>query len=326
VIKVEDRAEIRGLRRAEGLSISEIARRMGLARNMVSSALASERPPKYERCAAPGDWMSYFSDLARRRPPTPDGAPAFQGADRGWRGGLTAMAGSVSGPTARRRPRSSALPVCSAARQRIVVGEVNDVDAGAEENPPEPGQLGGSERVGRAAYELFTRHGVRDVGVDAVVARAGTAKMTLYRNFPSKNDLILDFLSRRERCWTEQWLIHESRQRGCTPEEQLLSIFDLFSEWFARPDFEGCVFLTTMMEINDPADTVFRAAVEHLGRIRGYLREQAAAACVDDPTLVARQWHILMKGSIIAAQEGDRDAARAAKEMGGLLLRAHEPG
>jgi transposase len=49
VIKVEDWAEIRRLRRAEGLSISEIARRMGLARNTVSSALASERPPKYER-------------------------------------------------------------------------------------------------------------------------------------------------------------------------------------------------------------------------------------------------------------------------------------
>ncbi|HEY2192085.1 MAG TPA: TetR/AcrR family transcriptional regulator [Actinomycetospora sp.] len=197
------------------------------------------------------------------------------------------------------------------------------MDATGDGTPSESAQLRGSERIGRAAYELFTRHGVREVGVDAVVAHAGTAKMTLYRNFPSKNDLILDFLSRRERCWTEQWLIHESRQRGRTPQEQLLSIFDLFGEWFARPDFEGCVFLTTMMEINDPADTVFQAAVEHLRRIRGYLREQAEAAGVDDPTLVARQWHILMKGSIIAAQEGDRDAADAAKEMGGLLLRAH---
>lgn len=198
------------------------------------------------------------------------------------------------------------------------------MDADGGTSPAGSGQLRGSERIGRAAYELFTRHGVREVGVDAVVAHAGTAKMTLYRNFPSKNDLILDFLSRRERLWTEQWLIHESRQRARSPREQLLSIFDLFGEWFARPDFEGCVFITTLLETNDPADPVFQAAVGHLRRIRGYLRELAEAAGVDDPDRVARQWHILMKGSIVAAHEGDEGAALAAREMGELLLRAHD--
>ncbi|TCK21306.1 TetR family transcriptional regulator [Pseudonocardia endophytica] len=178
----------------------------------------------------------------------------------------------------------------------------------------------GSERISRAAYELFTRHGVRDVGVDAVVDRAGTAKMTLYRNFPSKDDLILDYLARREKLWTEQWLMHESSQRGARPQDQLLAVFDLFGEWFARSDFEGCVFLTTMVEINDPDTPVFRAAVKHLGRIRAYLRELATAAGVADPALLARQWHILMKGSIMAAQEGDRDAASAARAVGVLLL------
>jgi AcrR family transcriptional regulator len=187
----------------------------------------------------------------------------------------------------------------------------------------ERGSGSGSERIGRAAYELFSRHGVRDVGVDAVVAHAGTAKMTLYRNFPSKNDLILDFLRRRERLWTEGWLQHESRQRGERPQDQLLAIFDLFGEWFARPDFEGCAFLTTMIEIADPEHPVHRASVEHLARIRGYLRELATEANVPDPALFARQWHVLMKGSIMAAHEGDTRAAAAAREMGVLLLRAH---
>lgn len=181
----------------------------------------------------------------------------------------------------------------------------------------------GSERVGRAAYELFAARGVRDVGVDAVIARAGTAKMTLYRNFPSKDDLILDFLRRREALWTEGWLQRESRRRGERPQDQLLAIFDLFSEWFARDDFEGCSFLTTMIEINDPGSPVFRASVEHLATIRGYLRELATEAGIADPAQFARQWHVLMKGSIMAAHEGDRDAARVAKELGVLLLRAH---
>jgi len=181
----------------------------------------------------------------------------------------------------------------------------------------------GGERISRAAYELFCRQGVRDVGVDAIIARAGTAKMTLYRNFPSKDDLILDFLQRRERLWTRDWLQHESRLRGARPQDQLLAVFDLFAEWFARPDFEGCAFLTTMMEITDVAHPVRRASVAHLARIREYLATVAEETGVADPELFARQWHVLMKGSIMAAQEGDDRAAHAARELGVLLLRSH---
>ncbi len=181
----------------------------------------------------------------------------------------------------------------------------------------------GRERVGRAAYELFSREGIRAVGVDAVIARAGTAKMTLYRNFPSKDELILDFLRRREQLWTREWLEAESRQRGETPREQLLAIFDVFSEWFSRPDFEGCSFLTTMIEVNDSEHPVHQAAVGHLANIRAYVGELAAAAGVADPDSFARQWHILMKGSIMAAHEGDAAAAARAREIGELLLREH---
>src|ERR1700756_2818915 len=137
--------------------------------------------------------------------------------------------------------------------------------------PPDDGQDSGRERISRAAYDLFSREGVRAVGVDAVIARAGTAKMTLYRNFPSKDDLILDFLRRREQLWTRDWLEAESRRRGTTPREQLLAIFDVFSEWFSQPDFEGCAFLTTMIEVNDREHPVHQAAVVHLANIRSYI-------------------------------------------------------
>jgi AcrR family transcriptional regulator len=178
----------------------------------------------------------------------------------------------------------------------------------------------GRERVSRAAYELFSRDGVRAVGVDAVIARAGTAKMTLYRNFPSKDDLIIDFLQRRERVWTQEWLQAESRRRGATPQEQLLTIFDIFSEWFEKPDFEGCPFLTTMIEVSDREHPVYQAAVSHLANIRAYIEELAREAGIRDPGSFARKWHILMKGSIMAAHEGDTAAASRAREMGELLL------
>lgn len=181
----------------------------------------------------------------------------------------------------------------------------------------------GRERLSRAAYELFSREGVRAVGVDAVIARAGTAKMTLYRNFPSKNDLILDFLRRRELLWTRGWLEAESRRRGETPREQLLAVFDVFADWFSRPDFEGCCFLTTMIEINDSEHPVYQAAIGHLANIRGYIEELATEAGLVDTDSFARKWHILMKGSIMAAHEGDSAAAGRAKQIGELLLKEH---
>ena len=181
----------------------------------------------------------------------------------------------------------------------------------------------GRERVRQAAYELFSRDGVRAVGVDAVIARAGTAKMTLYRNFPSKNDLILDFLRRREQRWTREWLMAESRRRGETARDQLLAIFDVFAEWFAHPEFEGCSFLTAMIEVSDRDHPVHQAAVGHLANIRGYIESIAAEAGIQDTDSFARKWHILMKGSIMAAHEGDTAAAARAREVAELLLREH---
>src|SRR5712672_2350882 len=192
-------------------------------------------------------------------------------------------------------------------------------------NHPGPdGQDSGRERLNRAAYELFSREGVRAVGVDAVIARAGTAKMTLYRNFPSKDDLILEFLRRREQLWTREWLEAESRRRAKTPREQLLAIFDVFAEWFSEPDFEGCSFLTTMIEINDREHPVHQAAVDHLANIRGYIEALASEAGISDADSFARKWHILMKGSIMAAHEGDKEAAGRARELGELLLSEHD--
>ena len=194
-----------------------------------------------------------------------------------------------------------------------------------ERNRKEPSDSG-RERVSRAAYELFSREGVRAVGVDAVIARAGTAKMTLYRNFPSKDELILDFLRRREQLWTREWLEAESQRRGESPREQLLAIFDVFSEWFSQPDFDGCSFLTTMIEISDTDHPVHQAAVGHLANIRGYICRLAEAAGIHDADAFARKWHILMKGSIMAAHEGDTAAAARAREIGELLLKEYVAG
>ena len=178
------------------------------------------------------------------------------------------------------------------------------------------------ERILDAAYELFSRRAIRDVGIDEVIERAGVAKATLYRHFPSKDDLVIAFLKRREERWTMAWVEAEARRRGTTPEEQLLAIFELFDEWFHRDDFEACSFINVLLEMG-PAHPVGRASVRHLESIRAVVSGLAEEAALRDPESFARSWHILMKGSIVSASEGDAEAAQRARSMAQLLIEQH---
>jgi len=186
---------------------------------------------------------------------------------------------------------------------------------------------GARERILNTAYDLFAQRGIRAVGVDEVIERAGVAKATLYRHFPSKDELVLGFLEERERRWTHDRVESGALQRGITPEEQLLAIFDVFDDWFreewsGRDQFEGCSFVNVLLELG-PKHPAGEASLRHLENIRSIVRRLAAEAGLRDPANFARSWHILMKGSIVLAAAGDVDAAQRAKAMARLLIEAH---
>jgi AcrR family transcriptional regulator len=104
------------------------------------------------------------------------------------------------------------------------------VDRGSTE---ETGAQGSArDRILQTAYHLFSRHGIRAVEIDTIVAESHVAKMTLYRYFPSKEDLVLAFLDLRRQRWTHEWLEAGIERRAATPRERLLSVFDLLDEWF----------------------------------------------------------------------------------------------
>jgi AcrR family transcriptional regulator len=195
------------------------------------------------------------------------------------------------------------------------------MEAGSEATAA--GRHSARERILETAYELFSRHGTRAVGVDRIIAECGIAKMTLYRNFPSKDELILAFLDRRDELWTRAWLQAEAQRRGSSAAQRLLAIFDTFEGWFQREDFEGCSFINVMLEVVEPDSPVRQASVRHLEAIRGFVSGLAEEAGIQDPDGFARQWHILMKGSIVSAAEGDLEAAARAKHLGTLLLEHH---
>jgi len=140
------------------------------------------------------------------------------------------------------------------------------------------------ERIERTAYELFSRHGVRAVGVDTLSARAGVAKMTLYKHYPCKDELALAFLRRREELWTRAWLQGEVERSNGTAGAKLLAIFEVFDTWFRRPDFEACAFVRVLLEHHALGHPLRRAAVRHLGNIRTFIKQLAAEAGVIEVT------------------------------------------
>jgi AcrR family transcriptional regulator len=178
------------------------------------------------------------------------------------------------------------------------------------------------ERIIGTAYELFSQRGIRAVGVDEVVQRADVAKATLYRHFKTKDELVLAFLEQREQLWTKEFVEAEARRRGKTPEDRLLAIFDVFDDWFRSEQFEACSFINILLEMG-PQHEVGKACITHLDNIRTVVQTLADEAGLEDSASFARSWHILMKGSIISATEGDADAALRAKAMARSLIDAH---
>jgi AcrR family transcriptional regulator len=175
------------------------------------------------------------------------------------------------------------------------------------------------ERLIEAAYHLFSKDGVSQVGIDTILAKSGCAKASLYANFKTKVELAVAFLDRREDVWTRGWLESEIRRRASSPEGRLLAIFDVFDGWFRKKSFEGCSFINVLLE-SRPGSPIRRAAAIHLANIRAIVRSLAEEARLREPERFAQAWHMLMKGSIVSAGEGNRHAARDAKYAAQLIL------
>jgi AcrR family transcriptional regulator len=185
-------------------------------------------------------------------------------------------------------------------------------------------ERGPRERLLDTAYELFSRRGIRGVGIEEVIERAGVAKATLYRHFPSKDDLVLAFLERRHQNWTDDIQRAQTRHRDAGPGERLLAIFDVLDERFHSKELDAYLFFNALLEMgaDHPAG---RASVGHVEHIRSIVRQLADEAGLRETDDFARSWHILMKGSIIAAAEGDLAAAQRAKAMARSLIDRHRP-
>jgi AcrR family transcriptional regulator len=181
------------------------------------------------------------------------------------------------------------------------------------------------ERLLRTAYDLFSVHGIQAIGVDRIVAESGVAKTTLYRHFRSKDELALAVIARREERWSRDWLQAEALARGRTGEERLLVLFDILGEWTRRDDYEGCLFMNTLLESRDRVSPVTEASMAALGHVRAFLRELAESVGVREPDEFALRWQTLMWGTIVAVWFGEPSAAASSRDVASLLLERERP-
>ena len=143
--------------------------------------------------------------------------------------------------------------------------------------------------------------------------------MSLYRHFKSKEELVLASLVMRETLWTHEWLESTMLATTDVPTARLLAIFDIFDKWFQKPNFEGCSFINILLE-SEPNTPIHIAATAHLAHIRSIIKAQAIQAGLAEPERFAHTWHFLMKGSIVTANEGNRNAAKQAQVAAAILL------
>jgi AcrR family transcriptional regulator len=153
------------------------------------------------------------------------------------------------------------------------------------------------ERILSAASQLFPNLGTRSTSVDALIDRAGVAKATFYRHFPSKDDLIVAWLRDPRTDW---WEPVKSRAMAVTtdPEQVIPLLFETVAEWLEDTGFRGCAYVNTSIELPsdaDPARTVIR---EFLDRIETDFRNLLDAGGYRDQGIIARQLQTLLTGAI----------------------------
>jgi AcrR family transcriptional regulator len=182
------------------------------------------------------------------------------------------------------------------------------------------------ERLLSEAFLLFYSTGIRAVGIDLVIARAGVAKATFYRHFPSKAELVAAYVQRRHDAWLA-WLREDVGDRGGNGTAPLLAIFDALAEWFADPAYRGCAVINAVAEVGESAPGMLVQARRHKAELRDYVAGLAGDASLPAPDEVAAQVVVLIDGAIVAAQrERNADASRVARGTCELIVSTNGSG
>lgn len=150
------------------------------------------------------------------------------------------------------------------------------------------------------AARLFYQHGYRAIGVDTIAAESGIGKMTLYRHYPSKDDLIVAYLKDSDELF---WNGFEQITKDApTARGKLLAFFESLQEYVNTPACYGCPFLNVATEYPEADHPGHQIAMEHKQSVRAKFRALAKEAGALEPNVLADQLFLLMDGAYMASR------------------------
>jgi AcrR family transcriptional regulator len=152
-------------------------------------------------------------------------------------------------------------------------------------------------RILDSASYLFSRYGIGPTGVDALIDAAGVAKRTFYRYFPSKDDLIVAWLSDGRTHWLDR-VRRRAEEIASGPDETIPAFFDAVAEWLEAEDYRGCPYLNTAVELGDPDHPAHPVIRAYLSEVRQYLKGLLRSTAHPEPMRVAGQLQALIAGAI----------------------------
>jgi AcrR family transcriptional regulator len=176
-------------------------------------------------------------------------------------------------------------------------------------------------RILKAAADVFTRRGIHAAGINEVVEAAGASKLTIYKNFGSKEGLVEAVLTdrtQRVRAWHNQAV-----ETAAPGRERILAVFDLVASWYAEAGFRGCAMMNAATEDRGHDGAPRRLAQDHLTFYRELFRGLLAQAGARDPGTTARQLVVVLEGAtLISAVERDPGLGAEARVIVETLLDA----
>jgi AcrR family transcriptional regulator len=179
------------------------------------------------------------------------------------------------------------------------------------------------ERLLEAAADLFYRHGIRAVGVDAIAEAAGTNKMTLYRHFPSKDDLVAEYLRQSAKgadaCWDRFERTHPGDALA-----QLRAWLREMAAHVANADERGCPLVNAAVELPEKDHPARRVIEEAKAALRSRLIKLCGAAGLSEPEMLADELHLLLEGARVTAQSvGSNGLDARLIRMGEAMIASH---
>lgn len=177
------------------------------------------------------------------------------------------------------------------------------------------------DRILKTAQRLFYGEGIRATGVDRLIEESGVSKMTFYKYYPSKHDLVVAVLTARDQEWLREFPKKLERHAAEKTESKLLLVFDVLGEWFAEKKFRGCAFLNAVIEACDAGSEEVKIAQLHKENQIRYFESLAKAEGFKKPREVAEQIMMLVDGALVkSVVGGGPEAASMAKAIARRLF------